>query len=235
MTLSVQTNRLLALGSLEFTGQVASLDTYSSHSSLLQKLVTAILLAAAFFISAGLMVYLSLRTKEVKVPDLTGKAEGDAEKILETEGLRLKVRSRTTDEKIQANLISEQTPNPGVTVKAGQVVNVTISTGIEVKKDKDEANAKATPTGTPKPKPKPKPSASPTEEQGKDVTASGDANKATKEEAGKGKATNNVSSKSGGEAVAGKPSPSPATKGKPSPSPSAKASPKPSPKKAGAN
>lgn len=208
------------------------MDTYSSHSSLLQKLVTAVLLAVAFFISAGLMVYLSLRSKEVKVPDLIGKAEGDAERLLGTEGLRLKVRNRTTDEKVQANLISEQIPNAGVTVKAGQVVNVTISTGIDARKA--EAEAKPTPTATPKPKPKPKPSASPTEEPGKDATTPGDAGKAvTKDETDKSKETNKVVSKNGGEAVAGKPSPSPAKK--PSPSPTTKASPKPSPKQPGTN
>jgi hypothetical protein len=232
LTPRVQINRLLALGPLEFTGQVANLDTYLSHSSLLQKLVTAVLLAVAFFVSAGLMVYLSLRSKEVKVPDLIGKAESDAEKLLETEGLRLKIRTRTTDEKIQANLISEQSPNAGVTVKAGQVVNVTISTGIEARKN--EADAKPTPTGTPKPKPKPKPSASPTSEPGKDVATSDDAGKLTKEEPGKGKETTKTINKAGGDA-AGKLSPSPASKGKPSPAPTTKASPKPSPKPPGTN
>jgi hypothetical protein len=211
------------------------LDTYSSHSSLLQKLVTAVLLAVAFFVSAGLMVYLSLRSKEVKVPDLIGKAEGDAERLLGTEGLRLKVRNRTTDEKVQANLISEQLPNAGVTVKAGQVVNVTVSTGIEARKDKDDADAKPTPTATPKPKPKPKPSASPTAEPDKDAVTPGDAGKVAKakEDVGKGKEPDKVANKS--EAVAGKPSPSPASKSKPSPAPTTKASPKPSPKQPGTN
>ncbi len=132
----------------------------------MQKLVTTVILAAAFFISAGLVIFLSLKGKEVAVPNLVGKSETEAERLLEAEGLRLRVRNRTTDEQIQANLISDQTPNSGTSVKAGQVVNVTISTGIEARKEE----AKATPRPTATPRPKPKPSPSPKAETGKETT-----------------------------------------------------------------
>ena len=178
--------------------------------------MTVIIVAAAFFISAGMVVYLSLRGREVKVPDLIGKSEGDAEKLLGTEGLRLKVRTRTAAEKIQANLISEQLPNGGVTVKAGQVVTVTVSTGIEAKKEE------ATPTASATAKPKPKPSSLPANDKNKEKIAATDSNKNSKEEAGKGKEANKVSNK--GEVVKGKPSPSPSAKA--SPKPTAKPSPK---------
>jgi hypothetical protein len=199
------------------------LDTYSSstNNSLVQKLVTAIILAVAFFISAGMVVYLSLRGKEVKVPDLIGKSEGDAEKLLAKEGLRLKVRPRPTDEKVPATLIGEQTPNGGVTVKAGQVVTVTLGDKNEKKEDANlAAKPVASATAKPKPKPKPSPSPSPGNNKGKDAAT--DSNKNSKDETTKGKESNNAS-----------------TKGKPSPSPSVKASPKPSakpsPKKPGTN
>lgn len=202
------------------------MDTYSSsiNNSLVQKLLTAIILAAAFLVSAGMVVYLSLRGKEVKVPDLVGKSEGDAEKVLGTEGLRLKVRTRNTDEKIQANLISEQIPNGGVTVKAGQVVTVTVSTGIEAKKEEAKADAKLTASATPKPKPKLKPSPSPTPENDKSKDAATDSNKNSKDATSK--EANKASNK--GEVVKGKPSPSPSVKASPkaSPKPSAKPSPK---------
>lgn len=211
------------------------MDTYTSsiNGSLLQKLGTAIILAVAFFISAGLVVYLSLRGKEVKVPDLIGKAEGDAEKILEPEGLRLKVRSRGTDEKVQANLISEQMPAPGATVKAGQVISVTISTGIEAKKE--DAKAETKPSTTPKPKPKPKPSTSPTEGADKSAATDSEASKTSKTVINKGNEPDKTLNKNAGEPGKGKPSPSPMGKGKPSPSPVTKPSAKPSPKKAGTN
>ncbi len=191
------------------------MDTYSSsiNNSLLQKLFTAIIIVAAFFISAGMVVYLSVRGKEVKVPDLIGKAEGDAEKLLGTEGLRLKVRTRTTDGKIQANLISEQIPNGGVTVKAGQVVTVTVSTGIEAKKEEPKPEAKPTASATAKPKPKPSPS--PKGENQKNKEAATESNKNSKD-------ANKGSNK--GEVAKGKPSPSPAAKA--SPKPTVKPSPK---------
>ena len=128
----------------------------SLKSSLVQKLMTTVILVAAFLLSAGMVLYLALKGKEVAVPNLVGKSEGEAEKLLAAEGLRLRIRNRTTDEKIQANLISDQLPNPGTNVKAGQGVSVTVSTGIEAKKE--EATATPRPTAKPKPKPKPKPS-----------------------------------------------------------------------------
>ncbi len=205
------------------------MDTYSSsiNNSLVQKLVTAIILAAAFFISAGMVIYLSLRGKEVKVPDLIGKSEGEAEKLLGMEGLRLKIRNRGTDEKVQANLISEQIPNGGITVKAGQVVTVTVSTGIEAKKEETKAEAKPTASATAKPKPKPKPSPSPADEKDKVKDVATDSNKNSKDEASKGKESNQGLNK--GEVVKGKPSPSPAAKASPKPTV------KPSPKKPGTN
>lgn len=203
------------------------MDTYSPsiNNSFVQKLLTAIILAAAFFISAGMVIYLSLRGKEVKVPELIGKSEGDAEKLLGAEGLRLKVRTRTTDEKIQANLISEQIPNGGVTVKAGQVVTVTVSTGIEAKKEETKAEAKPRPSATAKPKPKPTPSPTGEKDKSKDVAT--DSNKSSKDEAGKGKESNKALNK--GEVVKGKPSPSPSAKVSPKPTV------KPSPKKPDTN
>lgn len=115
-----------------------------------------VLLAIAFLLSAVMAIYFTLKGKEVMVPNLVGKSEGEAEQMLSAEGLRLRVRSRATDEKVQANLISEQLPNSGATVKAGQVVSVTVSTGIVAKKEEPKATPK--PAATPKPKPKPSPS-----------------------------------------------------------------------------
>lgn len=187
----------------------------SLNNSLVQKLMTTVILVAAFSFSAGAVLYLSLKGKEVAVPNLVGKSEGEAEKLLAAEGLRLRIRSRTTDEKIQANLISDQLPSPGTNVKAGQGVSVTVSTGIEAKKE--EAKATPRPTATPKPKPKPKPS--PKDEMG------GDKDGAEKNVGGvKGK---DSSRQADGEKPKAAHSPAPKT--------SPKATPKPSPKKPDAN
>lgn len=182
--------------------------------------MTTIILATTFFISAGIVVFLSLKGKEVSVPNLLGKSEGDAEKMLEAEGLRLKVRNRATTEKTPANLISDQTPNSGTVVKAGQVVNVTISTGIEAKKE--EAAATPKPTATPRPKPKVSPS--PKAESGKDV-----AGKKPEGEKGKSSSDKGATGKESNKEETGK------AKTTLSPKISPKPTPKPSPKKADIN
>jgi hypothetical protein len=128
----------------------------SSQNSLLQKLLATLVVGAVFFASIFVVMYLSFRSSEVSVPTIIGKSEADAEKMLVAQGLRLKVRNRATDEKIDANLISEQIPSANSSAKSGQIVSVTVSTGIQAREKKeDEKVVKASAT------PKPKPSVSP--------------------------------------------------------------------------
>jgi PASTA domain len=137
----------------------------SSQNSLLQKLLTVLVVGAVFFTSIFVVMYLSFRSSEVSVPTIIGKSEADAEKMLVAQGLRLKVRNRATDEKIDANLISEQIPSANSSAKSGQLVSVTVSTGIQAReKQEDEKVVKASAT----PKPKPKPSVSPSPKDNKD-------------------------------------------------------------------
>lgn len=185
-------------------------NSSSTNNSLIQKLITVVVLAAAFLVSAGTVVYYSLRGKEITVPNLVGKSEGEADRLLAEQGLRLKVRTHATDEKIQANLVSEQIPNAGFTVKAGQVIGVNISTGIEAREVAKETKktvvaAKPKPSEAPKKKPKPK-------EGDKD-----NKDKSEKDTAKKGIGSDDKSK------------PAPALKTSPKPSP------KPSPKKAEEN
>lgn len=179
--------------------------------------MTTVVLAAAFFISAGLVIFLSLKGKEVAVPDVVGKSESDAEKLLVADGLRLRVRNRATDEKIQANLVSDQIPNAGTSVKAGQVVNVTISTGIEAKKEEATATPKA--TATPRPKPKPSPSPKAETDKGKDG-----AEKKSASEPGQRTADKTAASKEANKSVTDKAKAAPLPKA--SPKPTLKPSPK---------
>ena len=76
-------------------------NSSSTNNSFIQKLITVVVLAAAFLVSAGTVVYYSLRGKEVTVPNLVGKSEGEADRLLAEQGLRLKIRTHATDEKIQ--------------------------------------------------------------------------------------------------------------------------------------
>jgi hypothetical protein len=87
-------------------------------------IVLAVLIAFLF----GMLgtVYLSLRTAEVKVPDVLGKDRLAAETMLEDAGLKLRVRgSRATAEK--PDMILSQLPEAGLTVKTGIEVAVEVS------------------------------------------------------------------------------------------------------------
>jgi beta-lactam-binding protein with PASTA domain len=86
--------------------------------------VLAVLVAFAF----GLLgtVYLSLRTAEVKVPDVLGKDRLTAETMLDDAGLKIRVRgTRASAEK--PDTILSQLPEAGQIVKVGIPVAVEVS------------------------------------------------------------------------------------------------------------
>ena len=87
-------------------------------------IVLAVLVAFLF----GMLgtVYLSLRTAEVKVPDVLGKDRFEAERMLEDAGLKVRVRgARPSTEK--PDTILSQLPEAGLTVKTGIEVAVEVS------------------------------------------------------------------------------------------------------------
>ncbi|MDT4895812.1 MAG: eukaryotic-like serine/threonine-protein kinase [Acidobacteriota bacterium] len=86
--------------------------------------VLAVLVAFSF----GLLgtIYLSLRTAEVKVPDVLGKDRFTAETMLDDAGLKIRVRgTRASAEK--PDTILSQLPEAGQIVKAGIPVAVEVS------------------------------------------------------------------------------------------------------------
>lgn len=88
-------------------------------------IVLAVLLAFLF----GMLgtVYLSLRTAEVKVPDVLGKDRFTAEQMLEDAGLKLRVRGTRPSTEKQPDTILSQLPESGLTVKTGIEVAVEVS------------------------------------------------------------------------------------------------------------
>lgn len=88
-------------------------------------IVLAVLIAFLF----GMLgtVYLSLRTAEVKVPEVLGKDRLTAETMLEDAGLKLRVRGSRPSTEQQPDTILSQLPEPGLTVKTGIEVAVEVS------------------------------------------------------------------------------------------------------------
>ena len=90
------------------------------------KLIIVALLAAAFLLGMGFVVFRSLQGSEVVVPEIVGKNYAESEKELEALGLKIKKRADRYSEE-QPNTVLEQLPKPGETVKTGQMIIVVTS------------------------------------------------------------------------------------------------------------
>jgi PASTA domain len=86
-----------------------------------------IAIAVVFLFGVATTVYLSLRSPEVKVPDVVGKNRFEAEKILEEADLKHRVRASRPSTQAQPETVLFQLPRPGEVVKAGQTVAMDVS------------------------------------------------------------------------------------------------------------
>lgn len=146
-------------------------------------LVAAGLLGAFLFGMAG-VVYMSLKGAEIQVPEITGKDFVESEKELAQLGLKIKRRAdRFSSE--QPNMVLEQLPKPGETVKTGQMILVVVSkSGGEpdekpatLKKDEEEDTKKIEEMISDKPKKPSKPKADKKKTEKVEEAKDGDAEK----------------------------------------------------------
>jgi hypothetical protein len=84
-------------------------------------------IAVVFLFGVATTVYLSLRSPEVKVPDVTGKDRFEAERILAEADLKFRVRAHRPSNQSKPDTVLFQLPRPGEVVKAGQTVAMDIS------------------------------------------------------------------------------------------------------------
>ena len=95
--------------------------------SAIRRLGIVVAIAIAFLFGLATTVYLSLRSPEVKVPDVVGKDRFDAEKILGAAHLNFRVRATRPSNQLNADTVLFQLPRAGEVVKAGQTVSMDIS------------------------------------------------------------------------------------------------------------
>lgn len=86
-----------------------------------------IAIAVVFLFGVATTVYLSLRSPEVKVPDIVGKDRNEAEKILADADLKFRVRATRPSNQAQPDTVLFQLPRAGEVVKTGQTVAMDIS------------------------------------------------------------------------------------------------------------
>lgn len=99
----------------------------NSILSAFRRLGLVILIAIAFLFGLATTVYLSLRSPEVRVPEVVGKDRFEAERILGNADLNFRVRATRPSSQVQANTVLFQVPRAGEVVKTGQTVAMDIS------------------------------------------------------------------------------------------------------------
>jgi hypothetical protein len=103
------------------------LKTASGALSALRRLGIVIAIAILFVFGLATTVYLSLRSPEVKVPDVVGKDRFEAEQVLGGAGLNFRVRATRPSSQLKADTVLFQLPRAGDVVKQGQTVAMDIS------------------------------------------------------------------------------------------------------------
>jgi hypothetical protein len=86
-----------------------------------------IAIGVVFLFGVATTVYLSLRSPEVKVPDVVGKDRFEAERILGEADLKFRVRSTRPSNESKPDTVLFQLPRGGEVVKTGQTVAMDIS------------------------------------------------------------------------------------------------------------
>ncbi|MEO7971215.1 MAG: PASTA domain-containing protein [bacterium] len=103
------------------------MNTATGIFSALRRLGIVIAIAIVFLFGLATTVYLSLRSPEVKVPDVVGKDRFEAERVLGGAGLNYRVRATRPSNQLKADTVLFQVPRAGEVVKAGQTVAMDIS------------------------------------------------------------------------------------------------------------
>ena len=103
------------------------MNTATGILSALRRLGIVIAIATIFLFGLATTVYLSLRSPEVKVPEVVGKDRFEAERILGDAGLNYRVRATRPSNQLKADTVLFQVPRAGEVVKAGQTVAMDIS------------------------------------------------------------------------------------------------------------
>ena len=125
------------------------MNTATGVLSALRRIGIVIAIAIVFVFGLATTVYLSLRSPEVKVPDVVGKDRFEAERVLGDAGLNFRVRATRPSSELKADTVLFQLPRSGEVVKAGQTVAMDISRTVK----EGESSEVVAPEKTPEEKP----------------------------------------------------------------------------------
>ena len=100
---------------------------FARITSIFRSIAIVIAIGAVFLFGVATTVYLSLRSPEVKVPDVVGKDRFEAERILAEADLKFRVRATRPSNEAKPDTVVFQLPRAGEVVKTGQTVAMDIS------------------------------------------------------------------------------------------------------------
>jgi PASTA domain len=100
---------------------------FARITSIIRSIAIVIAIAVVFLFGVATTVYLSLRSPEVKVPDVVGKDRFEAERILAEADLKFRVRASRPSNEAKPDTVVFQLPRAGEVVKTGQTVAMDIS------------------------------------------------------------------------------------------------------------
>ena len=116
------------LGSFKSNARLRNLVSVVTRIlSVFRSVAIIVAIALVFLFGVATTVYLSLRSPEVKVPDIIGKNRFEAEKILADADLKFRVRATRPSNEAQPNTVMFQLPRAGEVVKTGQTVAMDVS------------------------------------------------------------------------------------------------------------
>ena len=110
-------------------------------TSVFRSIAIIVAIALVFLFGVATTVYLSLRSPEVKVPDVVGKNRFEAEQILADADLKFRVRATRPSNEVKSDTVMFQLPRAGEVVKTGQTVAMDISSAAK----EGESSEKVTP------------------------------------------------------------------------------------------
>lgn len=96
------------------------------------------LLVVTFMASAMVTIYALFQTGEVKVPNVVGMTQQDAERAIARAGLRFKLRRQHFDAEAPDGSVTDQDPIAGFPVKVGFDIKVDVSKGVDPTGRSDE-------------------------------------------------------------------------------------------------
>lgn len=99
----------------------------NSTFSVLRRLAIIVAIGITFLFGLVSTVYLSLRSSEVRVPEVVGRDRFEAERILGDAGLNFRVRATRPSKQSKPDTVLFQLPRAGEVVKAGQTVAMDVS------------------------------------------------------------------------------------------------------------